>query len=52
MTGREIFENDILSESKLNKKENKKVYVTNDVITSVIVHCRGEKTRGEKNRWT
>ena len=51
MTERGIFENyDNLSENELNKKDNKKVYVRNDVITSVIIHCRGEKTRRKSNR--
>ena len=51
MTERGIFENYAnLSENELNKKDNKKVYVRNDVITSVIIHCRGEKTRRKSNR--
>ena len=49
MTEREFFEKyDNLSETELNKKDSKKVYVRNDVIISVIVHCRGEKRRGER----
>ena len=53
MTEREFFEKyDNLSETELNKKDNKKVYVRNDVTISVIVHCRGEKKkRRKKNRW-
>ena len=52
MTEREIFEKyDNLSENELNTKTNKEVDVRNDVITSVIVHCRGEKKRRKKNRW-
>ena len=53
MTEREFFEKyDNLSETELNKKDNKKVYVRNDVIISVIVHCRGEKKKKrKKNRW-
>ena len=35
-----------LSEKELNTKNNKKAYVRNDVITTVIKQCRGEKTRG------
>ena len=44
MTEREIFKKyDNLSENELNTKSNKEVDVRNDVITSVIMHCRGEK---------
>ena len=35
-----------LSEEQLNTKSNKTVYVRNDVITTVIKHCRDEKKRG------
>ena len=28
------------------KKNNKKTYVRNDVMTTIIKWCRGEKTRG------
>ena len=31
---------------ELNTKNNKKTYVRNDVITTIIKQCRGEKTRG------
>ena len=49
---RENFEKyDNLSENELNTKSHKDVYVRNDVITSVAVHCRGEKKSGKKNRW-
>ena len=52
MTEREIFEkNYILSEDELNTKRNKKVYVKNDVKTTVIKWCRAEKKRRKKNRW-
>ena len=52
MTEREIFEkNYILSEDELNTKRNKKVYVKNDVMTTVIKWFRGEKKRRKKNRW-
>ena len=53
MTEREIFEKfDNLSEHQLNTKSNKKVYVKNDVMTTVIKRCRGEKKkRRNKNRW-
>ena len=40
----EIFEKfDNLSEDELNTKNNKDVYAKNDVLTSVIKHCRAEK---------
>ena len=46
MTERKSFEKYYsLSENELNKKDNKKVYVRNDV----IVHCKGEKKRRKKN---
>ena len=42
MTEREIFEKfDNLIEDELNTKSNKKVYVKNDVMTTVIKWCRG-----------
>ena len=37
-----------LSQEELNTKNNKKTYVRNDVMTTVIKRCRGEKTRGIK----
>ena len=44
MTKREIFEKfDNLREDELNAKNNKKVYAKNDVMTTVIKHCRGGK---------
>ena len=52
MTEREIFEKfDNLSEDELNTKSNKNVYVKNDVMTTVIKRCRGEKKRQKKNSW-
>ena len=37
MTKREIYKNsDNLSEKKLNTKNNKKAYVRNDVMTTII----------------
>ena len=53
MTEREIFEKYAnLRENELNTKNNKEVYTKNDVMTTVIKHCTGEKKRGEKkNRW-
>ena len=52
LTEKEIFEkfND-LSENEVNTKKNKKLYAKNDVMTTVIKHCRGEKERWKKNRW-
>ena len=44
MTEREVLEKyDNLSEDELNTKSNKNVYVENDVMTTVIKCCRGEK---------
>ena len=44
MTERENFDKyDNLSENKLKTKSNKEVYVRNDVITTGIKRCRGEK---------
>ena len=51
MTEREISEKyDNLSENELNKKDNKKVYVRNYIITNIIVHCRGENKNEEKEK--
>ena len=35
-----------LSQEKLNTINNKKTYVKNNVITTIIKHCRGEEKRG------
>ena len=44
MTEREIYEKfDNLSEEELNTKSNKNIYVRNDVMTTIIKRCRGEK---------
>ena len=44
VTVREIYEKfDNLSDDELNRKSNKNIYVKNDVITTIIKHCRGEK---------
>ena len=49
MTEREIFEKYAnLRENELNTKNNKEVYAKNDVMTTVIKHCTGEKKTGEK----
>ena len=46
MTKREIFKKFTnLSKQELNKKNNEKAYVKNDVMTAVIKQCRAEKTR-------
>ena len=52
MTEREIFEKYNLSKDELNTKTNKNVYFKNDVMSTVIKRCRGEKKkRQKKNRW-
>ena len=51
MTERKIYEKfDNLSEEELNTKNNKTVYVRNDVMTTVIKRRRGEKKRHKRNR--
>ena len=46
ITERELYEKfDHLSEEELNTKSNKTVYVRNDIMTTFIKHCRGEKKR-------
>ena len=51
MNKREIFEKyDNLSKNKLNIKNNKEVYVKNDVMTSVIIRSKGKKKRGQKTK--
>ena len=47
MTKREIYKKFTnLSEKELNTKNNLKTYVKNDVMTTIIKRCRGEKARG------
>ena len=47
MTKREIYKKFTnLGQKELNTKNNKKAYVINDVITTVIKRCRREKRRG------
>ena len=47
MTKSEIYKKFTnLSQEKLNTKNNKKSYARNDVMTTVIKQCRGEKARG------
>ena len=49
MTEREIFEKyDNVREHELNSKNNKEVYITNNVMTSVIVSSKGEKKKVKK----
>ena len=51
MNKREIFEKyDNLSKNKLNIKNNKEVYVKNDVMTSVIIRSKGKKKKRTKNK--
>ena len=47
MTKRQIFKIFTNSSGKeLNTKDNKRTYVKNGVMTTVIKRCRGKKTRG------
>ena len=47
MTKRQIYKMfSNLRQEKLNTINNKKTYVKNDVMITVIKCCRGEKTRG------
>ena len=49
MTKRQIYKKfPNLSEKELNTKNNKKTYVRNDVMTTIIKQCRGEKARAVK----
>ena len=49
MTEREMFEKYAnLSENKLKAKNNKDVYAKNDVMTTVIKCCRGEKKEAKE----
>ena len=51
MTEREIYEKfGNLSEDELNTKNNKNIYVNNDVMTTIIKRYRGEKKRGIRAR--
>ena len=46
MTEREIYKKfGNLNDDELNTKSNKNVYVRNDVMTTIIKRCRGEKKR-------
>ena len=47
ITERELYETfDNLSEEELNTTSNKTIYVRNDVMSTIIKHCRGKKERG------
>ena len=47
MTERKIYKKFTnLSEKELNTKKNNISYVRNDVMTTIIKCCRGEKPRG------
>ena len=47
MTKREIYEKlDNLSKEESNTKSNKNIYVRNDVMTTIIKRCKGEKKIG------
>ena len=47
MTKREIYKKFTnLSKQELNTKNNKNPYARNDVMTTIIKQCRGEKRRG------
>ena len=49
MTERQIFEKyNNLSADELNAKSNKDVYVEDDVMTTFIKHCRGEKKEAKE----
>ena len=51
MTEGEFFKKcDNLTENELNSENNKIVFVRNDVMTTVIVLCNGEKRGQKKNR--
>ena len=51
MNKRGIFEKyDNLSKNKLNIKNNKEVYVKNDVMTSVIIRSKGKKKKEDKKK--
>ena len=51
MTERENLEKyDNLSKDELNTKTNKNVYVKNDVMSTVIKRCRGEKKKKKKKK--
>ena len=49
MTEREIYEKfSNLSEDELNTKRNKNIYLRDNVMSTIIKRCRGEKKRGTR----
>ena len=49
MTERKVFEKYAnLNEDKLNTESRKNVYVKNDVMSTVIKRCRGEKKEAKQ----
>ena len=49
MTEKEIFEKYAnLSEDELSEKSKKNIYVKNDVMSTVIKRCRGEKKKAKE----
>ena len=51
MTETKVFKKyDNLSKNELNTKNNREVYVRNDILTIVLKHCRGKKKSQNKNR--
>ena len=51
MSERGIFEKYVnLSEDELSEKSNKNVYLKNDVMTTVIKRCRGEKKKEAREK--
>ena len=51
MTEREVLEKyDNLREDELNAKSNKNFYVENDIMTTVIKRCRGEKKEAKEKQ--
>ena len=47
---RNFWKYDNLSGDELNTKSNKNVYVENDVMTTVIKRCRGEKDEAKEKQ--
>ena len=50
MTKREIYRKFTnLNEKQLNTQNDKNPYVRNDIVTTIIKRCRGEKKRHKRN---
>ena len=50
MNEREIFKKfDLLSKDELNTKNDKNIYVRNDIMTAMIKRSRVAKNRGQRN---